>query len=156
MIFQGQEFLEDGWFEDTVPLNWELSDDFRGIVRLHRDLIRLRRNLDGVSAGLTGQGIQLLRNDESKNVLAFSRYDQPGQEVMVIAHFSAQEMETFRLGLPGPGIWKIRLNTAASIYSPDYDEPKGGEVEAEPIPWDEQQWSAEFKLAPYSLLILSQ
>lgn len=156
MLFQGQEFLEDGWFEDTVPLDWELSEDFRGIVRLYRDLIRLRRNLDGVSAGLTGQGIQMIRNDEDKNVLAFSRYAEPEQEVLVIAHFSAQEMETFRLGLPGPGIWKIRLNTAASTYSPDYDEPKGGQVEAEEIPWDEQQHSAEFKLAPYSLMILSR
>jgi len=133
-----------------------LSEDFRGIVRLYRDLIRLRRNLDGVSAGLTGQGIQMIRNDESKNVLAFSRYAEVNQEVVVIAHFSAQEIETFRLGLPGPGIWKIRLNTAASAYSPDYTEPKGGEIEAEDVAWDEQTHSAEFKLTPYSLVILSR
>jgi len=156
MLFQGQEFLEAGWFEDTVPLDWELSEDFRGIVRLYRDLISLRRNLHGFSAGLTGQGIQIIRNDEGKNVLAFSRYLEAGQEVMVVASFSAQEKEAFRLGLPGPGKWKIRLNTAASIYSPDYDEPKGGEVQAEEIAWDEQLCSAEFKLAPYSLMILSR
>lgn len=156
MLFQGQEFLEAGWFEDTVSLDWDLSKDFRGIVRLYRDLIALRRNLHGISAGLTGQGIQVLRNDEDKNVLAFTRYLEVGQEVMVIAHFSALEMETFRLGLPGAGKWKIRLNTAASIYSPDYTEPEGGEIEAEEIAWDEQSCSAEFKLAPYSLLILSR
>jgi 1,4-alpha-glucan branching enzyme len=33
MLFQGQEFLEGGWFRDTVPLDWDQSDEFRGIVR---------------------------------------------------------------------------------------------------------------------------
>ena len=39
MIFQGQEFLEGEWFRDDVPLDWDLSRDFRGIVLLYRDLI---------------------------------------------------------------------------------------------------------------------
>ena len=42
MLFQGQEFLEGGWFRDTVPVDWDQRDEFRGIVRLYRDLIRLR------------------------------------------------------------------------------------------------------------------
>ena len=42
MLFQGQEFLEGEWFRDTVPVDWDKQDEFRGIVRLYRDLIRLR------------------------------------------------------------------------------------------------------------------
>jgi 1,4-alpha-glucan branching enzyme len=38
MLFQGQEFLEGGWFRDTVPLDWHLKDDFQGETVL--DLIR--------------------------------------------------------------------------------------------------------------------
>ena len=49
MLFQGQEFLQGGWFRDDVPLDWEQDSEFRGVVRLYRDLIRLRRNLDAVS-----------------------------------------------------------------------------------------------------------
>ena len=41
MLFQGQEFLEGGWFRDTVPVDWDKREEFRGIVRLYRDLIRL-------------------------------------------------------------------------------------------------------------------
>jgi len=41
MIFQGQEFLEGGWFRDTVPVDWDQCEEFHGIVRLYRDLIRL-------------------------------------------------------------------------------------------------------------------
>ncbi len=28
MLFQGQEFLEDGWFQDHIPLDWEKDERF--------------------------------------------------------------------------------------------------------------------------------
>ena len=55
MIFQGQEFLEDEYFRDTDALDWSKKDTYRGVFDLHRDLISLRRNLNGNSRGLTGQ-----------------------------------------------------------------------------------------------------
>ena len=48
MLFQGQEFLEGEWFRDDVPLDWDLSREFRGIVRLYRDLIALRLDRRGL------------------------------------------------------------------------------------------------------------
>ena len=59
MLFQGQEFLEGEWFRDDVPLDWDLSREFRGIVRLYRDLIALRLDRRGVTRGLRGQGVQV-------------------------------------------------------------------------------------------------
>ena len=44
MIFQGQEFLEDKYFRDDVPLDWTKLTTYAGIHLLYRDLIRLRRN----------------------------------------------------------------------------------------------------------------
>ena len=46
MLFQGQEFLQGGWFDDEVPLDWDLDETFRGVTRLYRDLIALRLNTD--------------------------------------------------------------------------------------------------------------
>ena len=54
MLFQGQEFLEGEWFRDTVPLDWDKREEFRGIVRLYRDLIRLRLNRGGHTRGSGG------------------------------------------------------------------------------------------------------
>ena len=54
MLFQGQEFLVDEWFRDTVPLDWFRADKFESIVQMYTDLIRLRTNATGKSAGLTG------------------------------------------------------------------------------------------------------
>ena len=50
MLFQGQELLEDRWFDDTVALDWdEGRARTAGILRLHRDLIALRRARDGTT-----------------------------------------------------------------------------------------------------------
>ncbi len=45
MIFQGQEFVEDGWFDEKNPLDWSKFSTFKGIARLYRDCILLRRNI---------------------------------------------------------------------------------------------------------------
>ena len=37
MIFQGQEFLEDKWFDDTDPLDWDKAKEMESIITLYRD-----------------------------------------------------------------------------------------------------------------------
>ena len=53
MIFQGQEFLEDKYFQDDAPLDWAKLTTYAGIHLLYRDLIRLRRNWFNQTRGLT-------------------------------------------------------------------------------------------------------
>ena len=65
MLFQGQELLEDRWFDDTVALDWEKAVTNRGILRLHRDLIALRRDRDGTTKGLRGAHTAILRADQA-------------------------------------------------------------------------------------------
>jgi 1,4-alpha-glucan branching enzyme len=43
MLFQGQELLEDRWFEDTRPIDWSKAHGHAGILRMHTDLVALRR-----------------------------------------------------------------------------------------------------------------
>src|SRR5262249_46926473 len=78
MVFQGQEFLEGEWFRDTVPLDWHLRDEYRGIVRLYRDLISLRRNLRGMTRGLSGRGVSVYHVNDHDNMIAFHRFDRGG------------------------------------------------------------------------------
>ena len=90
MLFQGQEFLEGEWFRDTVPLDWDLGEEFRGIVRLYRDLIRLRLNRAGTSRGLCGRGLEIFHVNDADKVIAFHRWDRggPGDDVVVVANFA--------------------------------------------------------------------
>jgi 1,4-alpha-glucan branching enzyme len=73
MIFEGQELLEDHWFQDKVPIDWSRVEDEHGILGMYRDLIALRRNLSGVTRGLCGQNVHIFHFDDSAKMLAFHR-----------------------------------------------------------------------------------
>ena len=159
MLFQGQEFLQGDWFQDTVPLDWDQSETFRGIVRLYRDLIRLRLNRGGVTRGLTGHGIAVHRIDEERKLVAFHRWHEggPGDDVVVVANFSHEARGVYRIGFPREGLWKLRLNTDWSGYSEDFgglesQGCRGGSGQE----CDGMPWSAEVAVGPYGALIFSQ
>jgi len=119
MLFQGQEFLEDGWFQDSVPLDWHRSQEFSGLVRMYRDLIHLRLNRFGSTRGLTGSGLNTFHQNQAENVLAYHRWHQggPGDDVVVVVNLSHQAHEDYRLGFPSPGLWRLRLNSDWNGYS---------------------------------------
>lgn len=158
MLFQGQEFLEAGHFDDTVPVDWDLKDEYPSVVRLYRDYIALRRNLHGTSRGLTGSRCRVLRVDEEKNVIVYHRFFEggAGDDVVVIANLSHQLYEGFRIGLPQSGTWLERLNSDWKRYGKDFSSPESGPIGAEELEWDQQGFSAEFRLPAYSIVVLSQ
>jgi len=158
MLFQGQEFLEGGWFRDTVPLDWDQAEDFRGITRLYRDMIRLRLNRGGVTRGLAGRGLQIHRIDEGQKLIAYHRWDQggPGDDVVVVVNAHHQAREAYRLGLPTGGLWRLRLNTDWRGYSDAFGDFASQDVEARPGEHDGMPFSAEIAVGPYTALVFSQ
>lgn len=158
MIFQGQEFLQGEWFRDDVPLDWDLKEDYSGIVRLYRDLIRLRRSTKGLTNGLTGQGILIHHLNEAENVLAFQRWSEHGKgdDVVVVCNFSHAPKTDYRIGFPDSGWWRLRLNSDAKIYSSDFADTACGDVEALDEGADHLPASGQVAIGPYSILIFSQ
>ena len=158
MLFQGQELLEDGWFDDTLPLDWTKSDRFAGIVQLHRDLIAARRNLGGWSAGLQGSNTAILRADEASDLLAWHRWHEggPGDDVVVVANLSTQPLVDLPLGLPRAGRWRVRLNSDSTVYDAQFGASIADDLEADGEPLDGQGHSGRISVAPYAVVVLSQ
>jgi 1,4-alpha-glucan branching enzyme len=158
MIFQGQEFLEDDWFRDDDPLDWSKKDRYAGIVRLYRDLIRLRLNREGNTRGLCGQGVEVSHVNQEQGVLAYHRWDQagPGDSVVVAANFSAEPRREYRIGLPAEGAWTVRFNSDSKAYDAEFGDVGGASVTAELQGYDGQPASGTIELAPYSVILLSQ
>lgn len=159
MIFQGQEFLTDGWFRDTVPLDWHRDEEFSGIVRLYADLISLRLNSEGRTKGLTGQHVATLHLNDEHNVYVFHRwYDGgPGDDVVVAVNLSNSLWGEYTVGMPAAGSWTTRLNSDATVYSGAFvGTPVPPRVEAEEEPYDGQSAQATLVLPPYSVVILSR
>ncbi len=158
MVFQGQEFLRGGWFDDMNGIDWTEEHDCRGIVRLYRDLIHMRRNLRGETRGLTGQHIEFPHCHEGNKVIAFRRWADggPSDDVVVIANFANKAWDDYRVGFVRPGTWRLRFNSDAKHYSGDFGDFPAEDVTPEEKTYDGLAYSAPVKLAPYSVLVYSE
>jgi 1,4-alpha-glucan branching enzyme len=158
MLFQGQEFLEDGWFDDREALDWEKARRFRGIRLAYRDLIRMRRNLDGITRGLTGQHVDVFHLDAENKVLAWHRWHEggPRDSTVVILNLTHREHEFYELTLPAAGEWLVRFNADWTGYSPDFGDADLICVEGREEEIGHPAVIGGLKLPPYALVILSQ
>lgn len=151
MLFQGQEFMEGGSFNDWQSLDWTKAEKFRGIVAATTDLVALRKNAYGNTAGLLGNTLNIIHlNDESK-VLAYHRFDKggPNDDVVVIINFANRVQKDYHLFFPRKGLWRVRFNSAWKGYSRDFKDIHSADVEVE-------NDTATLNLAPYSVIIFSQ
>lgn len=158
MLFQGQEFLQGGWFRDDAPLDWHLSEEYQGVVKLYRDLIRLRRDWWGVTGGLKGHGVQVHHLDDDAKVLAFHRWAQggPGDSTVVVVNLSDQPREDHWIGMPAAGQWKLQFNSDSRQYSDQFGDFPSFDTEAfGDSPRDGQPASARVSVGPYSVLVYS-
>ncbi len=155
MLFQGQELHETLPFHDDTPLRWERLDSHAGIVQVYRDLIRLRRNLDGVTPGLRGVGVRVIHLDNPLNLIAYVRWhaDRPDDPVLVVANFSAVDYDTEAcpVPFPSPGAWYCHFNSDSSRYAPDFRDLGADRVEAVGEPP-----GAALRIGRYSLQIFSK
>ncbi|HEX6387250.1 MAG TPA: alpha-amylase family glycosyl hydrolase [Anaerolineae bacterium] len=158
MIFQGQEFLEDGWFDDHRSLDWGKARANAGIVELYRDLIRLRRNGDNNTRGLTGQYVNVYHVNSEDRVIAFHRrYDGgPGDDVVVVANFSHQPREGCSIGFPHAGTWRVRFNSDRKAYDERFGDQPTEDVEAVAGDFDGLPYQGKISIGPYSVVIFSQ
>ena len=128
MMFQGQEFLQGDWFDDSVPLDWAQAEDFSGIVRLWRDLIGLRTS----EPGLQGRQVDVLLADDDRKLLAYHRHDGSGEAgVLVVMNLRAEGADDVTLDLPGEGQWRLRLNTDWEGYSKAFGGHEAHDLHAE-------------------------
>jgi 1,4-alpha-glucan branching enzyme len=158
MIFQGQEFLEDGYFQDNIPLDWNRLQVFGGINLLYRDLIRLRRNWYNQTKGLMGQNINVFHINNFDKLIAFHRWQNggPGDDVLVIANFANRTYNNYNIGIPRLGMWKVRFNSDWNGYSKNFNNIAGYDTLAVDSPNDNMPYQANIGIGPYAVLILSQ
>ncbi len=152
MFLQGQEFMQEGSFNDWQELEWDKAETYSGIVLAHQHLVNLRLNQGGTTAGLLGQSTAVFHQDDNNGVIGYHRWDKggPGDDVLVIANFGGDAHETYQLQVPLPGKWRVRFNSTWKGYSPDFHE-----VALDEIATDENRLIT-LNLPAYAALILSQ
>ena len=159
MLFQGQEFLEDGWFTDTDPLDWAKAKTFAGIRSLYKDLIALRKNTAGLTNGLGGQSTNVFHVNNTMKMLGFHRWMNGGDrdDVVVVMNFSATARTGYRVGFPRDGRWKVRFNSDWNGYDASFANTNTYDLDASYAqPWDGMPASGVFDIGPYTCLIFSK
>jgi 1,4-alpha-glucan branching enzyme len=158
MLFQGQDLYHGGWFEDKTPIDWTHLSEFKGIVRLYRDLIRLRKNEEGLTKGLTGQHTAVIHVNNEEKVIAFHRWSEggPKDSTLVVLNFADKTRENYNIGVPEEGIWKVRFNSDWKGYNDQFGDHLSYDTEAWQSMKDGQRCNANVNIGPYSALILSR
>jgi 1,4-alpha-glucan branching enzyme len=158
LFFQGQEFVEDGYFRDDRPLDWSKAATYSGIVNLYSDLIKLRRNWYDNTRGLRGQQVNVHHVNNSDKVIAYHRWDTggPGDDVIVVLNMSSRGYDSYTVGFPREGLWKVRLNSDWDGYSPDFGNYFSYDTTAQTGAKDGMPSSGNVGVGPYTIVVLSQ
>jgi 1,4-alpha-glucan branching enzyme len=159
MIFMGQEFLEWGAWSDARQLDWSKADRFSGIHDLYRDLIRLRRNWHDTTGGLTGSEVNVHHVNDSDKLVAFHRWDRggPRDDVVVVLNLSGRSYDSYRIGLPRGGLWRVRLNSDWRGYSAAFTGHDSHDFWAQSgSNGDDMPFGGDVGIGPYTAIILSQ
>lgn len=152
MLFMGEEMLNTVKFApQPAPLDWSSAN--LGVLQFHRDLIRLRRNIEGNAAGLTRRDIVVThQNDTAGNkVLVYRRED-----VMVVANFSARKYARYDIGLPTGGAWVARVDSDHVRYGSDLGAQQPTRVVVTSEARDGLPFMGSITLGPYSVVVLTR
>ena len=153
MIFQGEEMLETNQFSSSRMVDWSKTVTYTNIVRAHRDLTRLRRNLDGVSPGLKGDQVSVSQVDNVNKLIAYRRWKTgaASQDAVVVANFANSVRSNYVINFPRTGIWYTQFNSDSTNYGADYGNVGLAQVSASGSPA-----TASVTIGRYSALIFSQ
>jgi 1,4-alpha-glucan branching enzyme len=157
LIFQGQEFLEDEWFRDVDPLDWSKKERFAGIFRMYQDLARMRRDRAHFS-GLQGHHTKVFHCNETDKVIAFHRWDRggAGDDVIIVLNLANRAYESYTIGFPRPGDWRVRFNSDWAGYSLDFTSHPGSHTVADSGRYDGLDFCGDVGIGAYTALVLTQ
>ncbi len=156
MIFQGQEILATGHFQDNVELDWDSGHRHPGMVALYRDLIHLRTNRsgEGESAALQSPATAVQHCNDSEKVIGFTRgADDAGDQMFVVMNFSQNSYPEYRMGLPQPGRWQLIFHSDARVYGGDFGDSEQADILTQETDADNCAQSAMLNLGRYDCMM---
>jgi 1,4-alpha-glucan branching enzyme len=74
----------------------------------------------------------------------------------VVLNFAHRGYDSYTVGLPRAGHWRIRLNSDWSGYDPSFGDWPSCDIATDAIPRDGLDFSGNVGLGPYTAIILSQ
>ena len=157
LLFMGGEFGQEREWNHDSSLDWHLLADplHRGMQSLVRDLNGAYRELPALHEGdCEAFGFEWIEaGDADNSVFAFIRRSRGGErQAVVVCNFTPIVRQGYRIGVPGPGRYRERLNTDAAIYGGS-NLGNAGEVRAMAVPSHGRAFAIELTLPPLATLV---
>ena len=156
LLFMGDELAQWTEWDCRGTVDWALLDfdTHRGVVELVRELNRRYVDLPALhhddfdTAGFAWTDC----HDADNSILAFRRLGG-GQDVTCVFNFTPVPRRGYRLGVPGPGAYRILLDTDAVRFGGS-GFAQTADLQAEPWAWMDHDHSIVFDLPPLAGLLL--
>jgi 1,4-alpha-glucan branching enzyme len=156
MIFMGEEALATAPFANPAPpLAAPTAEGLLGRA-LYKDMIRLRRNLDGMAGGLADTQVEIVQQNDAAKVLAYRRYGASGEDVLVVANFANKAYTEYDVGVPDANAWRVRVNSDLPTYGSDFTGTQTGSVTPVVRATDGQAYALPLVLGAYSAMVLTR
>ena len=155
LLFMGCEFGQGREWDFDAALDWHLLEYgfHQGVQRLVADLNRLYRELPALHVfDFDARGFQWIDcHDATQSVLSYLRSDD--ERIAVVAlNFTPVPRQTYRLGVPYPGLYREAFNSDSSYYGGS-NLGNAGMVQAEELPWMGRPYSIAIDLPPLAAVI---
>lgn len=156
LLFMGDEWGAAGEWNYRRELDWPALNGpgERGILRLVGDLNRLYRGRTALHQGdAAPEGFQWVeRNDWTRSTLAYLRFDQSGNPLVIGINFTPVPRTDYLVWVPKPGRWRRVLNTDARRYGGS-GWPHGAAAEVEARPGAGEWGTLTMGLPPLAMVI---
>jgi 1,4-alpha-glucan branching enzyme len=151
MLFQGQEWGDEDYFDDTNALEWSRGNERTGYVAMWRDLIRLRTGSDDRALGLQGDQTRAIRTGDEGQIVVVHRWGIGGPEhaTVVVLSFSGRSHEVTVNVPKGPAAWRCVFSSDFSGY---HESGTDSTLQLVPVS-DDGESLVLSNLAPYSAAI---
>jgi hypothetical protein len=97
-------------------------------------------------------GYEVHHVDDTNNVIAFHRWCNDGNDLIIVASFNNSDLYNYQLGFPQSGTWYELLNSQASVYLGN-GLGNGGSVTAVNTPFGAMPDSAWITIPQMGLLV---
>lgn len=120
LMFMGQEFAQfDEWnYKDSLQwnlLDYPLHQTFKDFVKKLNHFYLSRPEFWEID--FSWEGFKWITHEDDLNsVIAFSRKDKSGEEIIVVCNFTPVERKKYRVGVKIPGSYKPIFSTDWEIF----------------------------------------
>ncbi|MGH9685102.1 MAG: 1,4-alpha-glucan branching protein GlgB [Candidatus Acidiferrales bacterium] len=156
LLFMGSELAQrpEWWEGATVEWSLENSPPHQGVQRLLTDLNHLHSAEPSLhEVDFEWSGFEWLEaHDSAASVLVFLRRGRkPDDFIIVVCNFTPVIRENYRVPVPRAGFYREIFNSDSSYYN-GRDIGNAGGVRAEPVPWNNHEYSLKLRLPPLAAL----